>query len=93
MSDLMEFSDGELIEEIFDRNLENDILYDMPFLVLSKFSDEDIIDEAKDRGYLGYPDYSNNYDVLSRLFQNRRNGKPYEHLLDELIAEILGRIL
>ena len=53
---------------------------------LDEFTDQELLDELHSRGL----DSLN--QLLSKIHELRRTGRDYQHLLDELIWQTLGRI-
>ena len=53
---------------------------------LDEFTDQELLDELHSRGL----DSLN--QLLSEIHELRRTGRDYQHLLDELIWQTLGRI-
>jgi len=59
---------------------------------LSDFDDEDLIDELKSRGkYNGT--MGNSDELIDKIFNLRRLGKPYERELDEYLYIRTGRAI
>jgi hypothetical protein len=59
---------------------------------LDDFSDKDLIDELESRGT--YTPFMGDADVLiDKIFHARRQGKPYDHLLDQYLYEVTGRVV
>jgi hypothetical protein len=58
---------------------------------LKDFSDDDIYDEAIDRGLFN-SDYGIN-QLIIELYQKRRLGKDYQSELDKIIYETIGKIV
>ena len=59
---------------------------------LSDFDDEDLIDELESRGkYNGT--MGNSDELIDKIFQLRRLGKPYEQELDEYLYMQTGRAI
>ena len=61
---------------------------------LGEFDTADLIDELEERGEL--PSSAGPYDsneLVQKIWQLRRNGKDYQHLLDDLIYAVTGRIV
>ena len=59
---------------------------------LDDFQDDDLIQELEDRGYvIGGEETSN--ETLTKIWELRRLGKPYERELDQLIYDILGKTI
>ena len=61
---------------------------------LNDVDDDELIDELKSRGFkvidddLGAP-----YPALERIYHLRRQGLPYDHLLDSYIMDTLGKVV
>ena len=60
---------------------------------LEDFDDEDLLDEIEARGLQSFskPEYM--IALFKQLYQLRRTGQDYQGVLDELIYEILGKIV
>ena len=58
---------------------------------MSDFSDEDILEEVEIRGL--NIDGTNNDELINKIFQLRRLGKPFEQELDEYLYLKTGRII
>ncbi len=57
---------------------------------LSDFDDEDLIEELELRGRYA-PTMGNTEELIDKIFQLRRLGKPYERELDEYLYMRTGR--
>jgi hypothetical protein len=57
---------------------------------LEDFEDEDLIEELERRGKY-VPAGGDGDDLLNKIYHARRQGKPYDHLLDELLYMKTGR--
>ena len=60
---------------------------------LSDFDTEDLIEELESRGDLLVDTDSDAKDILATIWLQRRQGKPYDQLMDSLIYQILGKIV
>lgn len=62
---------------------------------LTDFDTDDLIEELESRGKLMSTtnNPSDNQELLTSIYENRRLGKCYQRELDELIYHVLGRIL
>ena len=61
---------------------------------LSDFETDDLIEELENRGYMtGSANSENSNELLSKIWQLRRQGRNYDRELDQLIYEILGKVL
>ena len=61
---------------------------------LHDFDTEDLIEELEERGEL--PASTGPYyptELIQQIWQLRRNGKDYQHVLDNLIYAVTGRIV
>jgi hypothetical protein len=58
---------------------------------LNDFSDDDIREEAIDRGLFN-SDYGIN-QLINALYEKRRLGKDYQSELDKIIYETIGKII
>jgi hypothetical protein len=58
---------------------------------LTDFSDDDIYEEAIDRGLFN-SDYGIN-QLITELYEKRRLGKDYQSELDKIIYETIGKIV
>jgi hypothetical protein len=58
---------------------------------LNDFSDDDIYEEAIDRGLFN-SDYGINQLIIA-LYEKRRLGKDYQSELDKIIYETIGKIV
>ena len=60
---------------------------------LDEFSDDDLIDELADRGHrIRDKDIKEFYELVSIIFEKRRNKKDFDQELDDLIYSVIGRI-
>ena len=61
---------------------------------LADFETDDLIEELENRGYMtGSENSENSNELLSKIWQLRRQGRNYDRELDQLIYEILGKVL
>ena len=58
---------------------------------LSEFDTEDLLDELDSRGY-GFEN-NNAKETLQEIYLLRRQGQSYEHLMDNLVYQVLGRLV
>lgn len=73
----------------------------MPYIEydLSEFTDDELVDEIVDRGlqYVvidKFPEVDNvMIDRLTSIYQLRRLGKDYDHLVEDIIYDCLGKVL
>lgn len=59
---------------------------------LSEFDTDDLIKELESRGEIVLR-YIGNGELVSAIYEKRRQGKDYQTELDALIYEVTGRIL
>ena len=57
---------------------------------LEDFDDQDLIEELERRGKYN-PTHGDSGTLIDQIYQLRRLGKPYEHVLDQLLYEQTGR--
>jgi hypothetical protein len=61
---------------------------------LEEFDDDEIIDEVKSRGYTVIEDGpSDTNEALTKIYHLRRQGLPYDHLMDSYIYDMLGKVI
>ena len=58
-------------------------------------SDEILVKELRERGYTVYgcESVEKNSQVLNKIFHLRREGRPYEDILDKYLLDRLGRVI
>jgi hypothetical protein len=57
---------------------------------LDEFDDDDLLDEIASRG-LGVSAESK--DIITQIWQLRRTNQPYDHLMDDLIYDTIGKLV
>ncbi len=62
---------------------------------LEDFDTDDLIEEVEDRGYKCTVTNFDNapHGILEKIFLKRREGKDYQQELDQLIYDVLGKIV
>lgn len=60
---------------------------------LSDFETDDLLDELELRGELPIDSDYDAKAIVEQMYQLRRQGKPYDHLLDSLFYSVLGRVV
>ena len=62
---------------------------------LDDFETDDLVEELKKRGLkiLDETVQCDGDSLLEKIWQARRLGKPYDHLLDEYLYRVLGRAI
>ena len=58
---------------------------------ISEFDTEDLLDELDSRGY-GF-ESNTAKETLQEIYLLRRQGQSYEHLMDNLVYQVLGRLV
>ena len=57
---------------------------------LDEFDDGDLLDELASRG-LSIP--SDGIEIVEKIWQLRRTNQPYDHLMDDLIYDTIGKLV
>lgn len=61
---------------------------------LNDVDDEELIEELEERGYTIRENHLDDHNTLiEQIYQLRRLGRSYEHLMDSLIYEAVGKIV
>lgn len=64
-------------------------------MTLEDFKTYELIHELEDRGYSIFDrdevTHGDSDSLIDKIFHARRQGKPYEHLLDQFLYEQTGR--
>jgi hypothetical protein len=61
---------------------------------LNDVDDDELIDEVQSRGYKVLEDNSGEaVDALTKIYHLRRQGLPYDHLMDSYIYDVLGKVI
>jgi hypothetical protein len=60
---------------------------------LVDFDTDDLLEELESRDALPPEGNGNARELVEQMYYLRRQGQPYEHLLDPLIYSVLGRIV
>jgi hypothetical protein len=61
---------------------------------LSEVDSDELIDELKSRGYKIVEDESSDIGMcLEKIYHLRRQGLPYDHLMDAYIYDVLGKVV
>jgi hypothetical protein len=60
---------------------------------LNDFDTDDLVEELESRGALPVDDDADAKEIVEQMYQLRRLGKPYDHLLDRLFYSVLGKIV
>ena len=70
----------------------------MPYMYvdidLAEVGDDELIDEIKSRGYHVREDEPDDLMMrLEKIYHLRRQGLPYDHLMDSYILDTLGKVI
>ena len=57
---------------------------------IEEFDDDDLLDELESRG-LGMS--SESIKIIEKIWQLRRTNQPYDHLMDDLIGSVIGKLV
>lgn len=62
---------------------------------LDEWDDDELIEELESRGFnVGeHSDPETSKDLLEKIWQLRRTNQPYDHLMDPLIYNLLGKLI
>ena len=60
---------------------------------LESFDTDDLLEELELRGSLPPEGNINAKELVEQMYYLRRQGQPYEHLIDDLMYAVLGRIV
>ena len=61
---------------------------------LDDFDDDDLIEELESRGHSGLVNASSDTkSALMEIYLQRRLGRPYDHLVDKLIYDVIGKVI
>jgi hypothetical protein len=60
---------------------------------LYDFDTEDLVEELESRGALPVEGSDNAKEIVEQMYQLRRLGRPYDHLVDNLFYSVLGRVV
>jgi hypothetical protein len=60
---------------------------------LTDFDTEDLVEELESRGALPVEGSYNAKELVEQMYQLRRLGKAYDHLMDNLFYSVLGRVV
>jgi hypothetical protein len=59
---------------------------------LVDFDTDDLIEELELRGALPVEQHGNAKEIVEQIYYLRRQGQPWEHLMDSLIYAVMGRV-
>jgi len=60
---------------------------------LEEFDTDDLLEELDLRGALPPEDNVNAKELVEQIYYLRRQAQPYEHLMDDLMYAVMGRIV
>jgi hypothetical protein len=60
---------------------------------LVDFDTNDLLDELERRGDLPVEESGNAKEIVEQIYYLRRQGQPYDHLMDSLMYAVMGRVL
>jgi hypothetical protein len=60
---------------------------------LVDFDTNDLLDELERRGELPVEEHGDARNIVEQIYYLRRQAQPYEHLMDDLMYAVLGRIV
>jgi hypothetical protein len=60
---------------------------------LIDFDTNDLLDELESRGALPPEGNINAKELVEQMYYLRRQGQPWEHLMDDLMYAVMGRIV
>lgn len=61
---------------------------------LSDVDDDELIEEIESRGWqVGESHEFEQNELITQIYLLRRTGKTYDHLVDKLIYEVLGKVI
>jgi hypothetical protein len=60
---------------------------------IEDFDTEDLLDELERRGDLPVEERGNAKEIVEQIYYLRRQGQPYEQLMDSLMYAVLGRVV
>lgn len=60
---------------------------------LDEWSDEDLLDELRDRGISTPEEPEESIALLREIWRLRRNGLQYDHLMDKFLSDTLGVVI
>ena len=60
---------------------------------LADFDTDDLLEELAERGALPVEGDFDSKELVEQMYYLRRQGQPYEHLMDDLMYAVIGRIV
>jgi hypothetical protein len=60
---------------------------------IGDFETDDLLEELEERGALPPEGNINAKELVEQMYYLRRQGQPWEHLMDDLMYAVMGRIV
>jgi hypothetical protein len=60
---------------------------------IGDFETDDLLEELEERGALPPEGNINAKELVEQIYYLRRQGQPWEHLMDDLMYAVIGRIV
>jgi hypothetical protein len=60
---------------------------------IEDFDTDDLLDELERRGSLPVEESGAAKEIVEQIYYLRRQGQPYEHLMDSLMYAVMGRVV
>jgi len=60
---------------------------------LVDFDTDDLLEELESRGALPPEGNINAREIVEQIYYLRRQGQPYDHLMDSLMYAVIGRVI
>jgi hypothetical protein len=60
---------------------------------IGDFETDDLLEELEERGALPPEGNINAKELVEQIYYLRRQGQPWEHLMDDLMYAVMGRIV
>ena len=60
---------------------------------LVDFDTDELLEELERRGSLPPEEHGDARNIVEQIYYLRRQGQPYEHLMDSLMYTVLGRVV
>lgn len=60
---------------------------------IEDFDTDDLIDELERRGELPVEESGTAKEIVEQIYYLRRQGQPWEHLMDGLMYAVMGRVV
>ena len=60
---------------------------------LVDFDTDELLEELERRGALPVEEHGDARNIVEQIYYLRRQGQPYEHLMDSLMYAVIGRVI